>query len=76
MNYDRALKLDSEFAKAYTNLGLLYLEIGNFKAAKTNLQKARRLFLSQGKIAEAEKIENLLKQLPYLRQLPHTSMLD
>ena len=45
------------------NLGLIYIEIGNPKAAKTNWQKAQELFNIQGKRTESETIFKALELL-------------
>ncbi|NJL52330.1 MAG: hypothetical protein HC930_09105 [Hydrococcus sp. SU_1_0] len=49
---------------AYANLGLLYQQMGNIEAARSNLQKAQRLFLAQGRTADAEQAASFLQQLP------------
>ena len=40
------------------------MEMGNTEAAKTNLQQAQQLFISQGNSAGAEKVASILQQLP------------
>jgi tetratricopeptide (TPR) repeat protein/S1-C subfamily serine protease len=62
-DYNRAIALDPKDAKAYYNLALLYLKMSNIEASRTNLQKAQQLFRDEGRIADVEKIANILQKL-------------
>ncbi len=41
------------------------MQLRDNKAARSNLQRAKELFVSQGNIAGADRTNELLKQLPY-----------
>ncbi|MEN9568359.1 MAG: hypothetical protein RLZZ69_3555 [Cyanobacteriota bacterium] len=38
--------------------------MGKIEVARTNLQQAQKLLISQGRTADAEKAANILQQLP------------
>nr|MDJ0593671.1 tetratricopeptide repeat protein [Pleurocapsa sp. MO_226.B13] len=63
-DYNQAIQLNPQYAIAYNNLGLIHMQMKNTEEARLNLQKAQQLFISQNNTEFAEKIANLLKQLP------------
>ncbi|HEY9769659.1 MAG TPA: tetratricopeptide repeat protein [Coleofasciculaceae cyanobacterium] len=66
-DFNQAILLDSNLAEAYGNRGLIYMQMGNSKAARSNLQRAKELFVSQGNIPGANKTNKLLNN--YLNYL-------
>ena len=63
-DYNQAIQLNPNLAEAYANLGLLYGQLRSIEEARTNLEKARQLFIAQNRTADAEYIANVLEQLP------------
>ena len=51
-------------AEAYAGLGVVYLQLNNIEEARTNLEKAKELFIAQNNTVGAEAISNALEQLP------------
>ncbi len=61
--YQDALRINSHFAEAHANLGILYSKTGNKEEAKKALEVAKDLFEKEGREADVKKAEELLKSL-------------
>lgn len=61
--YRTAINIKPDYAEAHGNLGLLYIDMGKKEEAKKELQKAKELFMKQGREEDVKKIENILKGL-------------
>lgn len=62
----QAIKINGEYADALNNLGMALLQQGqkeNQQEAVANLTKARDLFIKQGKVRQANRIEQILQQI-------------
>lgn len=57
-----ALNINDELVNAYVNLGIALIGQNNIIEAKNKLEIARDLYLQQGNLSEAEKIEDLLSR--------------
>jgi lipoprotein NlpI len=63
-DFEQIIAINPNYPNAYLGLGLVYLEKEDIEAARTNLQKAQELYTAHGNTAHAEKIANILQQLP------------
>lgn len=59
-----AIRINSRDAEAYFNRGQEYRRIGDFKAARKDLQKAAELYQQQGSSQDYQDALNVLRQLP------------
>ncbi len=62
-DYNQAIRLKPDYAKAYKSRGLACIEIGNNIEAMEDLQKAAGLFFSQGQITEHQEVLALTKKI-------------
>ena len=62
-DYNQALQINPNQAQAYFNRGLLHKQMGNIAAATSDLQKAKKLYIAQNNMVNAEQATNLLKIL-------------
>ncbi|MGG6267611.1 TIR domain-containing protein [Leptolyngbya sp. AN03gr2] len=62
-DYDQAIKLNPEFAKAYYFRGELLRHLGNNQGAIDNFQKAAELYMKQGNYQGYQDVTELLKGL-------------
>ena len=63
-DYDRALKINPEYAKAYGNRGLAWKELGEKEKARADWEKAVELFEAQGRQQEyADIVQGWLEDL-------------
>ena len=60
-DFNQALRLNSNFADAYSGRGFAYLVLGESQKAIADLQKAANLFQQQGNTAKAQQILDALK---------------
>jgi tetratricopeptide (TPR) repeat protein len=63
-DFNQSLKIVPNAADAYINRGLAYAELGKYELARTDLERAKQLFLAQGDAASAENAESILRDLP------------
>ena len=63
-DFNQVIRINPNFAEAYQYLGLVYRQIESIEEARTNLEKARQLFIAQYRTANAEEVASLLEQLP------------
>lgn len=61
--YARAIKVDSRYALAYANRGLLYSKMGDKKAAVEDLRKATKYYFEQGDIDNYQKVKNMSQNI-------------
>ncbi len=66
------LKTDPYNPEAYHCRGNINMQLGNSQQAKTDFTRAAEYFRSQGKIAEAEKMERLCLQLRLADTISHS----
>jgi len=62
----QAIKINAEYADALNNLGMALLQQGQKEQeqeAVVNLTKARDLFIKQGKVKQANRIDQILQQI-------------
>ncbi|MFM2313566.1 MAG: hypothetical protein RLZZ04_2842 [Cyanobacteriota bacterium] len=62
-DYKRVIEIDPNNAEAYYNRGIAYAKIGKDELARTNLEKAKQLFLAQSDADSAEKVDSILRVL-------------
>jgi Tfp pilus assembly protein PilF len=62
-DYTKALAINSEYAAAYSNRGILYATTGNGQQSKQDLRTAAQLFRHQGRMTDYEKAMQLLQRL-------------
>jgi Flp pilus assembly protein TadD len=62
-NFNRALKIDPNNALSYMARGGCYADQGKYQLARTDLEKAKQLFLNQNDTIMAEKVDGILKLL-------------
>ncbi len=62
-DYTRAIKLSPNYAKAYANRGVTLARMGDKRSAIGDLEQAARLFSAQGMIADAQKAQDMIRQL-------------
>ena len=63
-DFTKAIEINPQYANAYLVLGGVYIQLNDIEAARTNLEKARQLFIAQNNIADAEYVASVLEQLP------------
>ncbi len=61
--YNKAIRLNSNLALAYSGRGMVYFELGDINKAKENFQIAAQLFLNQGNTTEYEQLIRILNLL-------------
>ncbi len=64
--YTKAIKIDAEYAEAYSNRGILYTEMGSKKAAVEDLRKAAKLYFEQGDLDNYQKSKNMTQDIHQL----------
>ena len=62
-DFNKAIQINSQFAKAYMGRGLVYLQFNDKQKARENFQEAARLFLDQGNTALYKTAMGILKKL-------------
>ncbi|PSB12069.1 hypothetical protein C7B62_03165 [Pleurocapsa sp. CCALA 161] len=64
-SYIQAIEIDPNYAKAYKSCGVSYDKLDKDELARTNLEKARQLYLAQGNAgrALAAEVDLMLKKL-------------
>lgn len=62
-DYTRAIKLSPNYAKAYANRGVTLARMGDKRSAIADLEQAARLFSAQGMTADAQKAQDMIRQL-------------
>jgi tetratricopeptide (TPR) repeat protein len=63
LDFDRAIMIDPQDAEAYSNRGAVKLALGDKQGAIADLTKGAQLFRQQGKMADYEKIIELIQQV-------------
>jgi tetratricopeptide (TPR) repeat protein len=61
--FEEAIRINCKVAAAYTALGTILYKQGQKKEGITKLETARSLFMEQGMIAEADRIQQLIEEL-------------
>ena len=59
-----AIRINPDDAEAHNNLGNLLENQGRYAEARTELEKAAELYEEQGQYDRAERVRELLNQLP------------
>jgi tetratricopeptide (TPR) repeat protein len=62
-DYNRALRLDPDFADAYLNRGLARLRLGNRREALVDFRKAAALFAQRGDEVMHQQILDLMQKV-------------
>jgi tetratricopeptide (TPR) repeat protein len=62
LDFDRAIAINPQDAEAYSNRGAVKLAFGDKQGAIVDLTKGAKLFRQQGKMADYEKIVELIRQ--------------
>ena len=65
---ETAIQLEPNFAQAHTTAGKLNLKLKNIEAARSNFQEAKQLFSARGETEKAEKMDEILDNLKYLKR--------
>jgi|GEM_PF-6871181 len=63
-DFNQAVRINPRDSRTFYNRGIFYSEQGNYKLARTDLEKAKQISLIQGDIANVERADSALKQLP------------
>jgi tetratricopeptide (TPR) repeat protein len=61
-DFSTAIQLAPNYAEAYRDRGILYLELGNKREAVKDLREAAKYFLEKGDIPNYEAAKELSKQ--------------
>jgi len=62
-DYDQALRIDPNFAEAHYYQGITYAKLGKFQAALENLQRATKLFFTQGRMDKYKEAMNKIDEI-------------
>jgi tetratricopeptide (TPR) repeat protein len=62
LDFNRAITIDPQDAESYTNRGAVKLALGDKQGAIADLTKGAELFRQQGKMADYQKIIELIRQ--------------
>jgi tetratricopeptide (TPR) repeat protein len=62
LDFDRVIALDPQDAEAYSNRGTVKLALGDRQGAIADLTRGAQLFRQQGRMADYEKIIELIRQ--------------
>jgi tetratricopeptide (TPR) repeat protein len=62
VDFDRVIAIDPQDAEAYSNRGAVKLALGNKQGAIADLTKGAQLFRQKGKMADYEKIIELIRR--------------
>jgi tetratricopeptide (TPR) repeat protein len=62
LDFDRVIEIDPQDAEAYSNRGAVKLAVGNKQGAIADLTKGAKLFRQQGKMADYQKIIELIRR--------------
>ena len=63
-DYTKAIDINPQLAEAHWGLDWVNKQLNDTEEARTNLEKARQLLISQNRIADAETVASLLAELP------------
>lgn len=62
LDFNRAITIDPQDAESYSNRGVVKLALGDKQGAIADLTKGAELFRQQGKMADYEKVIELIRQ--------------
>lgn len=63
VDYNEALRLNPNYAKAYHNRGIAYQELGENRSALADFRQAERLYQQQGNTRYSQDLQRRIREL-------------